>query len=118
MNSCDTYYSLFPHLDALAVMSLFFLVKEGVPRKKDLQWLSQQLEEWKPVGRRLKIEEARLTAFDNEDKRHSEKIYKMLLHWKRTKGLRATYKVLHDALCHQFVNRTDLAQKLCCQQHK
>ena len=45
MNSCDTYYSPSPHLDALAVMSLFFLVKEGVPRKKDLQWLSQQLEE-------------------------------------------------------------------------
>ena len=86
MNSCDTYYSLFPHLDALAVMSLCFLVKEGVPRKKDLQWLSQQLEEWKPVGRRLKIEEARLTAFDNEDKRHSEKIYKMLLHWKGRKA--------------------------------
>ena len=29
-----------------------------------------------------------------------------------------TYKVPHDALCHQFVKRTDLVQKLCRQQHK
>ena len=94
------------------------LVKEGVLSYDDLEWLSQELEEWKPVGRRLKFKEARLTAFDNEEKKYSEKIYKMLRHWKKRNGSRATYKVLHDALCHENVNCTDLAQKLCCQQHK
>ena len=41
-----------------------FLVMQGVPSNEDLQWLSQELEEWKTVGRRLKIKEAKLTAFD------------------------------------------------------
>ena len=45
----------------------------------------------------------------------SEKIYKMLLHWKKRDGSAATYKILHDALCHPLVNRTDLAEQLCCQ---
>ena len=43
-----------------------FVVKHEVPSDEDLEWLSQKLDEWKRVGRRLKIEEARLTAFDNE----------------------------------------------------
>ena len=94
------------------------LVKEGVLSYEDLEWLSQELEEWKPVGRRLEFKEAILTAFDNEEKKCSEKIYKMLRHWKKRNGSRATYKVLHDALCHKYVNCTDLAQKLCCQEYK
>ncbi|XP_066019797.1 NLR family CARD domain-containing protein 4-like isoform X2 [Pocillopora verrucosa] len=83
-----------------------------VPSDEDLEWLSQKLDEWKRVGRRLKIEEARLTAFDNENKEWSEKIYKVLLHWKERDGSAATYTVLHDALCHPLVNRTDLAEQL------
>ena len=87
------------------------LVKQGVPSNGDLEWLSQKLERWKIVGRRLKIEEARLTAFDNENKEWSEKIYKMLLHWKERDGSAATYTVLHDTLCHPLVNRRDLAEE-------
>ena len=45
-----------------------FLVKQGVPSDKDLEWFSQKLEKCKPVRRRLEIEEAKLTAFDNENK--------------------------------------------------
>ena len=89
-----------------------FLVMQGVPSNEDLQWLSQELEEWKTVGRRLKIKEARLTAFDNEKRECSEKIYKILLHWKRRNGSTATYTILHDALCHPLVKRTDLAEQL------
>ena len=44
-----------------------FLVKQGVPSDEDLEWLSQKLENWKTVGRRLEIDEARLTAFDDEN---------------------------------------------------
>ena len=36
----------------------------------------------------------------------------MLLHWKGRNGSAATYTVLHDALCHPLVNRTDLAEQL------
>ena len=92
-----------------------FLVKQGVPSDEDLERLSRKLEKWKRVGRRLKIEEGSLTAFDNEDNDFSEKIYKMLLHWKRRDSSAATYTVLHDALCHRLVNRTDLAEEICCQ---
>ena len=92
--------------------NVFIFVVKQVPSDEDLEWLSQKLDEWKRVGRRLKIEEARLTAFDNENKEWSEKIYKVLLHWKERDGLAATYTVLHDALCHPLVNRADLAEQL------
>ena len=105
----------YPLILMLCCDVFMFLVKQGVPSDEDLEWLSQKLEQWKKVGRRLKIEEARLSAFDNENMEFSEKIYKMLLHWKKRDGSAATYKVLHDALCHPLVNRTDLAEQLCCQ---
>ena len=89
-----------------------FLVKQGVPSDEDLEMLSLELENWKAVGRRLKIEDASLTAFDQENRKWSKKVYKMLLHWKRKGGLDATYMVLHDALCHPLVSRRDLAEKL------
>ena len=92
--------------------NVFIFVVKQVPSDEDLEWLSQKLDEWKRVGRRLKIEEARLTAFDNENKEWSEKIYKVLLHWKERDGSAATYTVLHDALCHPLVNRRDLAEQL------
>ena len=88
------------------------LVKQGVPSDEDLVWLSQRLEKWKTFGRRLKIEEARLTAFDNENKFCSEKIYKMLRHWKEWNGSAATYMVLQNALCHPLVNGRELAEQL------
>ena len=89
-----------------------FLVKQGVPSDRDLEGLSQELEKWKAVGRRLEIEEAELTALDLENREWSEKVYKMLRHWKERNGSTATYRVLHDALCHPLVNRRDLAEKL------
>ena len=89
-----------------------FLVKQGVPSDRDLVGLSQELEIWKTVGRRLEIEEAELTALDLENREWSEKVYKMLRHWKERNGSTATYRVLHDALCHPLVNRRDLAEKL------
>ena len=92
-----------------------FLVKQGVPSDEDLERLSLQLEQWKRVGRRLQFEEASLTAFDVEYKESCEKTYKMLLHWKVRDESAATYTVLHYALCHPLVNRTDLAEQICCQ---
>ena len=88
-----------------------FLVKQGVPSNRDLEWLSQKLERWKIVGRRLNIEEERLTAFDKKNCTRSEKIYEMLFHWKERDGSAATYTVLNDALCHPLVSRRDLAEE-------
>ena len=102
----------YPLILIFCCVVLMFSVMQGVPSNEDLEWLSQELEEWETVGRRLKIKEARLTAFDNENRKCSEKIYKMLLHWKRRNGSTATYTILHDALCHPLVKRTDLAEQL------
>ena len=71
MNRCNTYYSLSSPLDT----SL-----QGVTSDEELERLSQKLEKWKTVGRHLEIVEARLTAFNNENREWSEKIYKRLLH--------------------------------------
>ena len=61
----------------------------------------------------LESNKALLDAIDKNDDECSEKAYKMLLKWKRAKGLGATFQVLRDALCHDIVNRQDLAEKLC-----
>ena len=37
----------------------------------------------------------------------------MLLRWKEKRGAGATYKVLYEALCHEYVDRKDLAQQFC-----
>ena len=95
-----------------------FIVKQGVPSDEELEGLSHQLENWEELGRRLEIEEATLTAFYDDYRKKRQRIYKMLLHWKQKNGSAATYTVLRDALCHEFVNRTDLAEKLCCKQHE
>ena len=89
-----------------------FLVKQGVPSDEELDWLSQKLENWKVVGRRLKIDTPTLTAFHMENRGWFEKSYRMLLHWKERNGSTATYTILHDALCHPLVKRTDLAEQL------
>ena len=71
------------------------------------------INEWKKLGRRLlKSDEALLDAIHYENDKCSEKAYKMLLKWK-AKGSDATFRVLHDALCDDLVNRRDLAEKFC-----
>ena len=89
-----------------------FLVNQGVPCDQELAWLSVQPKNWKELGRRLGIEEATLTAFYFDHMSKLDNIYSMLQHWKRKNGSAATYIVLHDALCHQFVNHRDLAERL------
>ncbi|XP_078366275.1 uncharacterized protein LOC144650461 [Oculina patagonica] len=96
-------------------MAAVLTVKEGQPNEEVLEKLSQKIAAgWKPLGRRLKIDEARLTAFHKENEEYSEKAYQMLLHWKRRDGSAATYQVLHDALVHPHVSRRDLAEEICC----
>ena len=108
----------YPLILMLCCNIFIILVKQEDLRDEDLQRLSHKLEEWKPLGRRLKIEEATLTEFDDDCRKKREKIYKMLQHWNQANGAAATYMVLHDALCHTLVGRTDLAEQFCCQPHE
>lgn len=91
-------------------------MKKGTPSDDELEELSQRLtQDWRPLGRRLNIREAKLTAFDVENEQCREKVYKMLLHWKERDGLdAATYQVLFDALCHKLVKLKVLAEEFCC----
>ena len=90
-------------------------VKEGSPENDDLERLANQIiNKWKELGRRLlKNDEPLLDAVDKDNDKCSEKAYKMLLEWKAANGSDATFRVLHDALCHDIVNRRDLAEKFC-----
>ncbi|PFX19700.1 Nephrocystin-3 [Stylophora pistillata] len=82
-----------------------------VPSNEDLEWLSQRIAQgWKPLGRRLDIKEEKLTAFHKENEEYTEKAYKMLLHWKQKTGSAATFEIMYNALCHECVNRKDLAE--------
>ena len=66
------------------------------------------------LGRRLlESNEALLDAIEKDNVEWSDKAYKMLLKWKVAKGSDATFRVLHDALCHKRVRRRDLAKKYC-----
>ena len=88
-------------------------VKEGTPTNDELEELSQRLAKWKPLGRRLNIDEARLSGFHKENEEMSEKAFQMLLYWKQRDGLGASYQVLFKALCHKLVNLKELAEKFC-----
>ena len=89
-------------------------MREGIADDEDLEKLSQKIAEgWKPLGRRLGIEESKLKAFNRQNDEYSEKVYQMLLYWKQREGSKATYRVLHDALVHSLVDRRDLAEEIC-----
>ena len=89
-------------------------VKEGIPSDEDLELLSVKVVKWKTLGRRLIIEEAELTAINQENEGLSEKAYAMLKKWKQKNASEATYRCLYDALCHILMKRRDLAQEICC----
>ena len=89
-------------------------VKEGIPSDDDLELLSVKVEKWKKLGRRLKLEDAQLTALHQENEELSEKVFAMLIKWKQKNASDATYRCLYDALCHVLVNRKDLAEEFCC----
>ena len=70
------------NLPKISECCVLFKNRSQVPSEEDLEWLLHRLEKWKTFGRLLKIEEARLTAFDDKNVEYSEKIYKMSLHWR------------------------------------
>lgn len=79
----------------------------------DLEGLSLALGTWwEPLALRLEFSPAEIDEFDRETKL-SKKCFRMLCRWKQKSFSGATYKVLHEALCHNFVDRKDLAGQFC-----
>ena len=80
----------------------------------DLEGLSLQLgSPWKSLALRLKFSRVEIDEFDCFNKELAEKSFRMLLKWKAENGSGATYKVLYEALCHEYVDRKDLAAQFC-----
>ena len=98
----------------MVMVIIILAVKEGEPSEYELEGLSRQLENWKPLGRRLGFGEAELDGFRKKDEPFSETAFAMLRKWKQKQGSDASYKVLYHALCHEYVNLRQLAQGVCC----
>ena len=93
----------------------FISVKEGCPSKDELEKLSSSIgNSWESLARRLKFSDEDIIGFDKDNQEYKKKPLKMLFEWKDKYGSDATYKVLHSALCHEFVKRKGLAEKFCC----
>lgn len=81
-----------------------------------LERLSLKLgDSWEALARRLGFEEADIEEFNTRKQPDTAKRLTMLQKWKRRLGSGATYKVLWEALCHEFVGRRDLAEMFCIQ---
>ena len=90
-------------------------IKDGVIDDYDLVKLTEKLQySWKNLGQRLGFMNAELTRFDRENEEYAEKVMSMLETWKENYGSEATYRVMHDALCHESVRGIGLAKEICC----
>lgn len=79
-----------------------------------LEGLSEEIADaWEKLARRLGFKDSDITGFHKNNEEYAKKAYKMLKKWKEKLDLDATYDVLHQALCHKFVARKDLANKFC-----
>ena len=89
-------------------------MKAGTPTGDELEEVAGLIGmQWKKLGRRLDVSEAKLREIDQAHDEISEKEYHMLMYWKQGQGVDATYQALHDALLHPLVDRPDIAEKLC-----
>ena len=89
-------------------------IKHGLVFHDELEFLSVRLGgDWRSLARRLQFLEPEIVAFHHDNKELREKVFMMLMAWKRREGSHATYQVLHDALIHKFVQRKDLAEMFC-----
>ena len=80
----------------------------------ELEHLSVKIGRWEALARRLGFLAVEIEAFDNGNRKSSEKVFRMLIAWKQREGSGATYRALYDALYHPFIDRKDLAEEFCC----
>ena len=92
------------------------MIKDGAPGDEDLENLAKQLgRSWDDLAPRLQFTNVEISGFDDENRMLAKKASNMLRKWKEKCGSDATYWVLCDALCHNLVNRKDLAESCCCE---
>ena len=89
-------------------------IKRGSPSEDELEGLSNRITKWEALGRRLGFKNYELVPFDKDNSAFNNKIFKMLLAWKQRGGSKATYEVLYNALCHEYVMCRNLAEIFCC----
>ena len=89
-------------------------LKEGTLCRDDHQGLSNSIsKDWRKLGRQLGILEEDLDNIDEGRHDLYEKAYRMLRLWKENNASNATYRFLCQALCHEYLNRRDLAERFC-----
>ena len=89
-------------------------LKEGTLCRDDHQGLSNSIsKDWRKLGRQLDILEEDLDNIDEGRHDLYEKAYRMLRLWKEKNASNATYRALCQALCHECLNRRDLAERFC-----
>ena len=71
-------------------------------------------QKWKPLARCLEIDEPVIEGLDKPCTKLAEMAYQMLLEWSQKNGSSATYQVLYEALCNEFVGCKLLAEEFCC----
>ena len=99
----------------MSTLCISIAVKAGDPSDDELERLSTQLgDNWERLGRRLSFNDAALSEFRTLNVGMAERARRMLFNWKQRKGAEATYQVLYDALTHEFVSCTLLAETFCC----
>ncbi len=109
-NYVNSYVKSYEH----SAFLLDYRVKDGNPEYDDLEGLANKiLGNWKALGRRL-LGNHEVVAIDVNKMECFDKAYEMLTQWKRSKGSEATFLVLYNALCHDFVKCRELAEEICC----
>ena len=83
------------NLPKISECCALFKNRSQVPSEDDLEWLSHRLEKWKTFGRLLKIEEARLTTFDDKNVEYSDKNLQNVTTLERKIGERGMAQLQH-----------------------
>ena len=93
---------------------LFKEIKDGAVVEYDLEGLSTELgKSWKALAKRLEFGDGTIQGFDHDNEALRDISYSMLGAWQNRDGSSATYEVLYEALCHEYVGRKKLAEKYC-----
>ncbi|XP_027053830.1 uncharacterized protein LOC113680972 [Pocillopora damicornis] len=90
------------------------ILKEGILSKDDHMGLSNSIsEDWRRLGLLLGIRVEDLDNIDQRRRDYFDKAHQMLRLWMEKNASNATYRFLCQALCHQCLNRRDLAERFC-----
>lgn len=90
--------------------------REGRPNPEEVLSLSNEMKNWKQLGRALKMKDSQLDEIDADIRGLFDKSYEMLRRWMESQGSAATYVELAKGL--EIVGRRDLIRKFCRESKK